>query len=441
LSTMKTLALAGLCLAAATASTRALAQSTDGYHAIQVFPVAVDTAAFTQRFVFRNPDATNAISISVKYLPGTGTSQAAALDCPAVAVAANSQAVFTSLRALCPTLAAGSQFGFVYTSEANATRKRHYAAYSRVSNAAGIGFSVESFPAHTFTSADGVVTGARRLAAAGGSPAYQTNCFVGKMPTIRPLGNPSPDESTVRVSVYNAAGVKLGVSTDFVVAAGAITRMLDVFAAVGAPAGNHDDARVVFEEIDTAGEPGLLNFCTVQDNTSFGADFRIAKQEAGYSQYALTYTPAAQDEHVLRDSNANRDVFMFGQSQPRDFVVQSGATGSNTHVMYFRHPDYVQCELIDPATNVRALAAYGLEMRMIDQQGFIVAGGSDVVHFDSLYLGDKASRNSGANTRYTIDVEASVSTTTARPYRLHCVSGSGHTLGDMVRFNEAVDRF
>ena len=100
MSTMKTLALAGLCLAAATASTRALAQSTDGYHAIQVFPVAVDTAAFTQRFVFRNPDATNAISIAVKYLPGTGTSQATALDCPAVAVAANSQAVFTSLRAL-----------------------------------------------------------------------------------------------------------------------------------------------------------------------------------------------------------------------------------------------------------------------------------------------------------------------------------------------------
>jgi hypothetical protein len=110
-------------------------------------------------------------------------------------------------------------------------------------------------------------------------------------------------------------------------------------------------------------------------------------------------------------------------------------------VMYFRLPDYVQCELIDPATNVRALAAYGLEMRMIDQQGFIVAGGTDVVHFDSLYLGDKASRNSGANTRYTIDVEASTSTTTARPYRLHCVSGSGHTLGDIVRFNEAVDRF
>ena len=29
----------------------------------------------------------------------------------------------------------------------------------------------------------------------------------------------------------------------------------------------------------------------------------------------------------------------------------------------------------------------------------------------------------------------------ARPYLLHCISGSGHTLGDMVRFNEAVDRF
>ena len=145
MSNFKTLAMAALCLAAATGAGKALAQSTDGYHAIQVFPIAVDSASFAQRFTFRNPDAATAITLAVKYFPGTGTTQAAAIACPTVVIPANGQVVVSSLRALCPALAAGSQFGFLYTNDSDATRKRPYAAFSRVSNVQGIGFSVEGF--------------------------------------------------------------------------------------------------------------------------------------------------------------------------------------------------------------------------------------------------------------------------------------------------------
>ena len=437
MSNFKTLAMAALCLACAVGAGTAIAQSTDGYHAIQVFPVAVDSAAFAQRFTFRNPDATNAITLAVKYFPGTGTSQAAAITCPVVALPANGQAVFSSLRALCPALAAGSQFGFVYTNDSDATRKRPYAAYSRVSSAQGIGFSVEGFPAHTFTSADSVVTGARRIAAAGGAPAFQTNCFVGKMNNVSPILAISSD---VLVTVRDSAGAILGATTTFSVAPGKLTRVLDVFAAVGAPAGDYNDARVSFEESGT-GEPGILSFCTVQDNTSFGADFRIAKQERGFSQLSLTQTPAAQDEHVLRDSTIATDAPMSGFSSGRAFTIPATATGANTHVMYFRHPDYVQCEIIDPATSVRALLAYGLEMRMFGSDGVLVAGGNNVTGFNSIYLGDKVQRNNGANTRYTIEVESTGANNNAKPYKLHCISGSGHTDGDILRYQEAIDRF
>ena len=79
---------AGLAIGLGLASSGAVAQSTDGYHTIQIFPVVVDTASFTQRFNFRNPnDAT--ISVTPKYYPGTGTSQApTALTCPAFNIAA-----------------------------------------------------------------------------------------------------------------------------------------------------------------------------------------------------------------------------------------------------------------------------------------------------------------------------------------------------------------
>ncbi len=438
MSTFKTLALAGLSIAAMAGAQPAMAQSTDGYHAIQVFPVAVDSAAFAQRFTFRNPDPDNAIGLAVQYLPGVGTSQATAIVCPAVAIPANSQAVFTSLREMCPSLAAGSQFGIVYVNENNATRKRPFAAFSRVSNPAGIGFSVEAFPAHTFTSADSVVTGIRRIAAAGGQPAFQTNCFIGKMNNVNvSVGTPSD----VLVSVRDSAGALLGSTTTFSVLPGQLMRLLDVFAAVGATAGNYDNARVTFEE-SGSGEPGILSFCTVQDNTSFGADFRIAKQERGFSQISLTQTPAAQDEHVLRDSTIANDMVMGGLPTGRPFTIASGTTGANTHVVYFRHPDYVQCEIIDPNTNVRALPAYGLEMRILGPDGSVFAGGNDSTGFNSIYLGDKYQRNNGANTRYTIEVETNgQNNAVARPYKLHCVSGSGHTDGDILRYQELLIRF
>jgi hypothetical protein len=152
--------------------------------------------------------------------------------------------------------------------------------------------------------------------------------------------------------------------------------------------------------------------------------------------------PASQDEHEQRDSMIATDVPMSGFPTGRAFTIAAGATGLNTHVMYFRHPDYVQCELIDPATSARATTAYGLEMRMLGIDGSVVAGGDNVTGFSSTYLGDKAARNSGSNTRYTIDVESSgVNTAAARPYKLHCISGSGHSDGDILRYQEATTRF
>jgi hypothetical protein len=305
----------------------------------------------------------------------------------------------------------------------------------------GAGFSVESFPAHTFTSSDTTVTGLRRLAPSGGTPAFQSNCFVGKMNQIIVNSTFPVTNSDVLVTLRDATGTQVGATTTFSVAPGRLTRLLDVFTAVGAPAGNYDDVRATFEESGT-GEPGILAFCTVQDNSSFGADFRIAKQERGFSQISLQQTPYAQDEHVLRDSSISRDTLMSGLAAARPFTIAAGATGSNTHVVYFRHPDYFQCELLNPTTNVLMDPAYGLEIRALGPDGIVIAGGALAVGWGPVYLGDKSNRNNGGNTRYTIEVETNgKNDAAAKPYKLHCVSGSGHTDADIVRYQEAVNRF
>lgn len=108
-----------------------------------------------------------------------------------------------------------------------------------------------------------------------------------------------------------------------------------------------------------------------------------------------------------------------------------------------RHPAYVQCEIIEPVSGASATPDYGLEIRLMDQDGVTtIAGGNNVLGFGEVYLGDKTDRNEGANTRYSIQVESNGQNGgEERPYRLHCQSGSGHSLGDIVRYNTPGDTF
>ena len=410
----------------------ALAQTTDGYHSIQIFPVVVDTASFTQRFNFRNPNDVQ-VSITPKYYPAQGTSSGI-LTCPDIVIQGGKTATFTSLRQICPSLAAGSQFGFLYTSELSPS-SLPYAGFSRVANPQGNGFSVEAFPAHTFTSADSVINGLRRRAASGPNPAFQTNCFIGNLNEVTASG---PSTTPVEYTLYNSASTVIGSGT-VNLAPGAYVRLLDVFAAGGAALGDYDDAQMKVVELNNnvdLGEPGIISFCTVQDNTSFGADFRIAKQEVGNGGMAYPGDSlGAQDNHVARETLVDADAV------GRAFEIGTGAS-ANTHVIYFRHPDYVQCEVINPSTGLRAVAGYGLEIRLLDPDGVVVAGGDNITGWSDVFLGDKTERNGGANTRYTVEGEDSqVNTGAVRAYTLHCRSGSGHTLGDLIRYKESIGRF
>lgn len=415
----------------------ASAQTTDGSHAIQVFPVVVDSASFVERVVIRNPHQFD-IKIKLRYVPGVGTSQAAILECPEINIDARRTVEYVGLRRLCPALAAGTQFGYLYAWTESYDPNRTglpFSGYSRVDNAQGIGFSVEAFPANTFTSAESVVTGLRRSAASAGAPAYQTNCFIGNLHDMTPRLNPVTTTVSFQLFKGDDSGA-IGVGQVALVP-GKLVRLLDVFDAAGVPPGDHENVWVRFEESGD-GEPALMTFCTVQDNSSFGADFRIGKQEQGLSAGSLIPSPFSQDDGLLRDSVVGSDIRLAtgpGTASARNFVIPPGNTG-NTHVIYFRHPDWVACEIINPATNAQvAWWNYGLEMRLLASDGVtVLAGGNDVAGFQPIYLGDKGDRDNGANSRYTIEVESGeVNTASERPYQLHCRSGSGHGLGELVR--------
>ena len=414
---------AALLVGVAFAAQDSRAQSTDGYHAIQVFPVVVDTTSFTQRFHFRTTFTFDPAVISVTYYPADGTANSAPVTCNTFSLLEGARS-FASLRTLCPGLAPGSVFGTLVARNAAGTP---FAASSRVNNAAGAGFAVEAFPASDFTTAVTAVTGLRRLAAQAGAPAYQSNCFVGSLAELAPAG--SPPLTKVKLSLLDSSGQPLG-NKDLDLKPGQLIRLLDVFAAVGLPAGNYDDVVATFGTFDKSGA-GLITFCTVQDNSQFGADFRIGKQEAT-SPDSL---PGAYDGMAMRLTFHRSEEPVNNEVSGAQLVMGTGAS-RNVHLFYFRHPDIVSCSLTG-TNGSSAEPDFGLEMRLrvLDSDGWkVLAGGNDSTGFYELYLGDKPRRGEGANTLYQIEVESNgQNETNIRPYVVFCASGSGHTRGNLIR--------
>ena len=193
---------------------------------------------------------------------------------------------------------------------------------------------------------------------------------------------------------------------------------------MGVAPGDYENARLTVKENGVADEPGLMAFCTVQDNTSFGADFRIAKQVKGSSTFVSSW--AAQDDHVVRHSTVSADMPVPGDISPRVFSIAPGGLSSNTHVFYFRHPDWLECYGRIRSRHAQMPDSYGLEFRMIGPDGStVIAGGNGVNHIGEIYLGDKSDLNNGANARYTIEVESQTISGSPRPYGLHRHTGSG----------------
>jgi hypothetical protein len=117
----------------------------------------------------------------------------------------------------------------------------------------------------------------QRVAAAGGLPAYQTNCFVAT------LG----DAVSYELRLFDGAtNTQLGSTLSGSLAAFQQFRYLDVFAAAGVAAGNKTNVRAQFTNL-TGNNKKLIGFCTVQENTTFSADFRIAKSFGGTPQNAF----------------------------------------------------------------------------------------------------------------------------------------------------------
>ena len=362
----------------------ASAQSPNGFASIIHVPIAANTAIYQSTIFVHNPSGT-ATNVQINYNGATGTANAGTVDCGVHSIAAGRTAEF-DLATVCSL--AGSNFGSLRIWETDPGVKP-IAVYSRAQALTGNGFSVEGFPIGNFANDVGasVAVGLRRQDAA---PVYQSNCFVSSI----------GEAVTLDLSLFDGSNVQLGTTQVIAVGANDTTRLLDVFTAVGAPAGDYSNVRAEFRQnAATVGNPSFSAFCTVQNSTSFDADFRIAK------------TVSPDDATLDYASNVNKD----GLGNKLDIPPAS----KQVFAMYLRHPDFVSCRINgDGRPNA--------ELRLLNPQGTVVAGGDDINEFSEYFTGEKSTVNGGSNGRWTVEVGSRDGLgELADKFHVQCTSGNG----------------
>jgi len=307
------------------------AQTTAGTSATIVVPVVAQTSSFTSEVTVYNPNA-GAITLSVAFYNAQNTTSPGAKTCNALLVPGGRSAAFTvTTQCALPT---PPNFGLLILAEQTGTQRFH--GYVRTQTPQGVGFSTEGFPIENFNDQLQHATGLKRAAASGSLPAYQTNCFVAS------LG----DAVSYEMRLFDGAtGAQLGGTLSGSLQPYQSYRYLDVFAEAGVAPGNRSNVRAQFANL-TASQKKLIGFCTVQENTTFSADFRIAKSYGGTPQNAFvqggnafgtTATIGTTDNQPLNlnvngqrvaryEPNANGPNVIFGHSSNGATAASAGQT-------------------------------------------------------------------------------------------------------------------
>jgi len=239
------------------------AQTTAGLSTTIVFPVSAQTVSFGNEITLFNPGP-NPLTASVSFYEANNSSAPGPKVCNDVVVSAN-RSVQLTLATQC-ALGTGGHFGLVVVADKAVPQSNAFYGYMRVQTPQGQGFSVEGFPITNFNNQVSHSVGLKRQAAA---PTFQTNCFVAS------LNQPVSYE----LRLFNdTTGAQIGGTLSGSLQPFQQFRYLDVFGANGvtAPAGDQLNVRAQFTPT-SGGSANLIGFCTVQDNASLGADFRIAK--------------------------------------------------------------------------------------------------------------------------------------------------------------------
>lgn len=219
---------------------------------------------FTSTVTLYNPNGSD-VTVGLDFFDANNNAVPGPKPCSDVLVPANGTVAFT-LASQCTLDPTTSHFGPLIASDNAATSQIF--GYSRTENSASAGFSIEGFPSENFATDTTNVTGLE--GSTNVAPTHQSNCFV----------TAQADAITYDMNLFDGTtGAQIGSTVSGSLNPFEQFRYLDVFSptVANAPAAtDFSDVRAEFTRT-SGGTQQVVAFYTVQDNATFGADFRIAK--------------------------------------------------------------------------------------------------------------------------------------------------------------------
>ncbi len=376
------------------------AQTTAGSGTVIVIPVVSQSSTFATTMIVHNPNASG-ITVHITFDEAQSSSNPGIHACTDLAVSSGQSKLF--LLATQCSLPAGNHHGQVIIQDSATPKINIFYAYSRTQTAAGVGFSVEGYPAGNFSGSGASVLGLARTST---GAKFSSNCFVGS------LG----EAISYKISLFDGpTNVQIGSDVTGSLGAYQQIRYIDIFTVAGAPAGDYSNVRAKF--VSTSGAPAIIGFCTLQESVTFSADFRIAKsQEAS--------------------DNRQRRLICYGQDScgTVNAVNPTAIPDASTkyiHSLFIEQPDYVQCTIVSPH-------AADLQMQVRGPGGDVFlapvfstsppysSGGAGQTTF-YIFTGERNAVNGGTSTRWFIDVGPRTGGTPTFPiaYGITCNSGNG----------------
>jgi len=357
-----------------------------------LIPVVSSSVSFVSQIVVKDQSGTSR-SVTMQFYEAQTSSTPGLKACTPITLTPF-QTKTVSLAGQC-SLAAGNHHGFVILTDASGTKDKLFYAFTRVENPATNGFTVEGYPIGHIGGGDpdSEVVGVKSKAATATTPQIQTNCFVATLD--------NPVSYSISVDVPNALAVS------DTLAAFQMRRYSDI----GAGAGDFENATVTFTKDDPAQWPNtLIAFCTVQDNASFNADFRIAKtwEAADPTRFRLNCFAAS-----FGAGDTCTDTL-----QPSAPIVPDAATKVRLLTRVYA-PDTVNCKIVGGR-------ASDLKIRLVRDfpPGTVAAGGTTGSF--TYTTGPRSGIGNGFHQTYFLEVDFKDGANTApAAFGIQCKSGNG----------------
>lgn len=380
----------------------ARAASLDGAGRIVVVPYVVSGFRRETTLYLTNPSR-RFVTVSALYIGAEGTPFASSvkgpISCASRVTLRPEGSEQISLSQLCPELSTPDveNVGYVELTTRGGNDTAPFFATSVVNTINNDQFGVEGVPVGAIDSAESTLlrVGTLRVTGLEGDVPSANPAGLEKVASCYVATLAEPKNVTVQLMEYTSGAARpIGTPVTAKLGARQMVQLRNIFQMAGLPRGRSTNTTAEFY----ADHSGTLIYA---DGAALIASCGISTLALDTEDYRLARTPRPRDLSRTRGPVVGEMNFSVGP-----YTIGYGMPQGVNAVMstYLRHEDHVRCWLVRSSIRPNVDSVPWQELRVINPDGVVVAGGPFAQDTGVFFTGVKNSTNNGINDRWRIEV-------------------------------------